>query len=201
MKNRQKPTTKNDEKRDAVFRVAIEVFAQYGFRRTAMKDIAQAAGKSRAALYLMFENKEDLFRQLVTKLQIDALDQAVQALEIQKPLPARIANAILAYENIYYEPVSESRHGEELMDAGQSLAADDMKRGHDRLIKHLTGAIAAAVIEGEVDLGGASVKPKAFVELLMWSVCGQKKAATSITDFRRRIRDVSNIFMKSISSQ
>ena len=58
--------SQKDEKREAVFAVAGDVFARYGFRRTAMNDIAQAAGISRAALYLMVENKEDLFSEVVT---------------------------------------------------------------------------------------------------------------------------------------
>jgi AcrR family transcriptional regulator len=189
---------KSDEKRQAVFKAALEVFSQYGFRRTAMNDIAQSAGISRPALYLIFDNKEDLFRQLVTSLQDEAILQAVQALDKQEPLPARIVSAILAYENIYYVPVSKSRHGAELMDASQSLAADDMKKGHGRLIAHLAKAISAAASKGEADLAQMDVKPQPFAELLMWSVSGQKKAATSTKDFQRRIREVSRIFMKSI---
>ena len=55
-------TAKHQAKRDAVYDAASAVFAQYGFRRTTMNDIAKSAGISRPALYLMFENKEDLFQ-------------------------------------------------------------------------------------------------------------------------------------------
>lgn len=89
-----------------------------------MNDVAQAAGFSRPALYLMFEKKEDLFRQLATSRQNQAIDLAVA-----------------------------------------ELAQD---------------------------------KPRAFVELLMSSIGGQKKSATSIRDFRRKVNNAASIFMASI---
>ncbi len=61
-------------KREAVYEAAATVFAQYGFRRTTMNDIAQAAGISRPALYLMFANKENLFQGLAAF----RLDQAIE---------------------------------------------------------------------------------------------------------------------------
>ena len=187
-----------DEKREAVFDAALEVFSQYGFRRTSMGDIAEAAGISRPALYLMFDNKEDLFRQLAVFRQNYAIDQATLVLSEKTPLADRFINAILTYEKLYYEPVSESPHGDELMDVNLSIAADDMKKGSERFIGILAQALETAVSANEATVSGTSLKPKAFVELLMSSITGVKKGAASIKEFRRRIKEVGAIFMKSI---
>jgi AcrR family transcriptional regulator len=40
---------------------ALTVFLRYGFARTTMADIAEAARMSRPALYLLFPNKEEIF--------------------------------------------------------------------------------------------------------------------------------------------
>src|SRR5215207_421219 len=40
---------------------SLNVFQRYGFARTTMADIAEAAGMSRPALYLLFPNKEEIF--------------------------------------------------------------------------------------------------------------------------------------------
>ena len=192
--------TRQEEKREFVFEAASGVFSNYGFRRTSMNDIANAAGISRPALYIMFENKEDLFRQLVTQRQEHAISEAVDVLQRDTPMADRIVEAVLAYERTFYEPVSASPHGAELMDMGASLALAELRKGHDRLVDHLARAIENAVSLGEVDLSGINVKPKAFVELLLSSVGGQKKSATSLKDFRRRIRDVGRIFTLCIAS-
>ena len=75
-----------EEKREAVFEAASEVFSRYGFRRTSMNDIAEAAGISRPALYLMFDNKEDLFRQLANDRQTKAIDAAADLLSGDSPV-------------------------------------------------------------------------------------------------------------------
>ncbi len=112
------------EKRRSVYEVAATVFAQYGFRRTTMNDIAQAAGMSRPALYLMFDNKEHLFHELSSYRLDQAIDQACKVLSGDASVEDRFIDALLVYEKIYYEPVANSPHGEELMDINQSLATE-----------------------------------------------------------------------------
>ena len=51
----------NEAKKAKVVEAAQAVFFRYGFRRVTMGDLAQAAGISRPALYLLFCNKEEVF--------------------------------------------------------------------------------------------------------------------------------------------
>ena len=50
-----------DTKRQRVAEAALDVFQRYGFARTTMADLAEAACMSRPALYLLFANKEEIF--------------------------------------------------------------------------------------------------------------------------------------------
>ncbi len=75
METAEQNQTRDSAKKIAVFDVAADVFARYGFRRTTMNDLAEAAGISRPALYLMFENKEHLFIELVSY----RVDEAISA--------------------------------------------------------------------------------------------------------------------------
>ncbi|MEL7546147.1 MAG: helix-turn-helix domain-containing protein [Pseudomonadota bacterium] len=190
--------TKADEKRALVFDAASDVFARYGFRRTSMNDIAEAAGISRPALYLMFANKEDLFRQLATHRQSEAIEAAVVALNRAGDFSERFLQAILDYERVYYEPIAQSPHGAEFMDVNLSVASDDMKKGHDRLIGVLADGIDAAVADGEVSIEHTAMSASEFAELLMSSVWGQKKVE-NLKHFRRKVKHVTSIFLASIS--
>ena len=60
-------TTANlsDERRDRFLSAAIACFARYGYRRTSMGSIAEAADVSRPALYQYFTSKDDVFRAAV----------------------------------------------------------------------------------------------------------------------------------------
>jgi len=193
-------TAKGQSKRELVFDAAADVFAQYGFRRTSMNDIAIAAGISRPALYLIFKNKEELFRTLAAYLQNQAIDEAISELRQEGTISERIVNAILAYEAIYYEPIAQSPHGTEIMDINLSIAADLMQTGLNRLVRELADAIDKARVSGEVRFADKAPKPKAFVELLMTSISGLKKKANTTRKFRRHIKEVTTIFLLSISN-
>src|SRR5246127_152434 len=54
--------------REAILMAAIATFLRYGFKKTSMDDVAQAAGVSRQGLYLYFETKDVLFRESLQHL-------------------------------------------------------------------------------------------------------------------------------------
>jgi AcrR family transcriptional regulator len=193
-----KSKSPKEAKREVVFETAADVFAQYGFRRTAMNDIAKAAGISRPALYLMFENKEDLFRGVVLFRQSQGIDKAISILAGTGSIAERFNTSIIAFEKVFYEPVAQSPHGAELMDASISIAADLMKKGQDRLEKSLARALEEAISSKEVEFTGMSMTPLAFTCLLMSSISGLKKHATSTKGLRRQISEVTGIFFKAI---
>jgi AcrR family transcriptional regulator len=64
-----------DPRRQAILKAAFDAFCSYGFRRTSMEDIARGANMSRAALYLHYRNKEDIFRSLAQFYYDDAVAQ------------------------------------------------------------------------------------------------------------------------------
>ena len=192
--------SKKPDKRETVFEAAADVFAQYGFRRTAMNDIAQAAGISRPALYLMFKNKEALFSGVVSFRLNQGVDQAISSLSGSGSIAERFTAAIIDFEKIFYEPVAQSPHGAELVDISISVAADLMKKGQNRLNRSLVQALEEAISNGEIAFVGTSLQPMAFVQLLMSSIGGLKKHATSIKALRRQISELVGIFFKSIGS-
>ncbi len=184
-----------DEKREAVFDAASEVFSRYGFRRTSMNDIAEAAGMSRPALYLMFDNKEDLFRQLAIHRQSQAIDEAVLALSGDGPVAERLTEAVLAYERVYYEPIAGSPHGGEFMELDLSVATEDLARGRARLIGHLAASLSEAQARCEIGIPNGVAGAEALADLLMHAVTGTKKAAVSVEDFRNKVTALCKIFM------
>src|ERR1700675_3509031 len=54
--------------REAILMAATAIFLRYGFKKTSMDDVAQAAGVSRQGLYLYFDTKDFLFREALQYL-------------------------------------------------------------------------------------------------------------------------------------
>ncbi len=74
-----KIVNKEQRKREIAL-AALELFARNGFERTAVDDIARAAGISKGGVYLYFESKEDLFFSAVSAwaaLKLTETDEAI----------------------------------------------------------------------------------------------------------------------------
>ncbi|MEM7267680.1 MAG: helix-turn-helix domain-containing protein [Pseudomonadota bacterium] len=63
---------------DPAYKNVLEVFAQYGFRKTSMAELAEAAGVSRQTLYNRFQSKEAVLGWAMTGYS-DAAEAAAEA--------------------------------------------------------------------------------------------------------------------------
>ena len=52
----------SDEKKSRILNAGKGLFLRCDYKRVNMNDIAEAAGISRPALYLVFKNKEEIFK-------------------------------------------------------------------------------------------------------------------------------------------
>ena len=194
-------TAKHQAKRDAVYDAASVVFAQYGFRRTTMNDIAKSAGISRPALYLMFENKEDLFQGLAAHRLDQAIDSALSVLKGNGKIADRFLESLLVFEQIFYEPIADSPHGTELMDISLSLASEIMTKKLARFHTALTKSLGEAEARGQITFARVPMKPRAFVELLFTALNGVKKRALNTAEFRKLVRQLTETFLLSIAPE
>lgn len=199
MTKSKKTSARNEAKQSAVLDAAARVFAQYGFRRTTMNDISQAAGISRPALYLMFDNKEHLFHELSAYRINLALKATRAALARDGNVTELFIEALMVFEKTYTEPVANSPHGDELTDVNMNLAADVMIKGHNSLVSVLAKLLNSAEKEGDVSFQNVSMSARAFVELLLASVKGIKKKAGSKAEYRKQTKQAARIFLSSIA--
>src|SRR5215510_5730381 len=65
----RRPEARPEEILDA----AIDVFGEQGFARTRLEEVARRAGVSKGTLYLYFDSKETLFREMVRAKAVAAL--------------------------------------------------------------------------------------------------------------------------------
>jgi len=127
------PETPPDPKVEMILNAAFEGFAQYGFRRTSMEDIARNAGISRPALYLHFRNKEDILRGLTTYYFDRAVAGMTQALQAD-PDPVRALHAaLIAKDAGVMEKLLTSPHAADLLDVKLSNSADIVETGEARM--------------------------------------------------------------------
>ena len=151
MSNKKQPSIQKHLKKNSILDAAAGVFAQYGFKLTTMNDIAAASGVSRPALYLLFDNKEHLFKELAAHRVELALHNAQAELETNQVVTVRFVNAIKTFERTYTEPVANSPHGDELIDVNRNLATDIMSKGRANLTAALAKVLRNADRSGDVN--------------------------------------------------
>lgn len=86
-------TAKRDDKREMILQAAAQCFSRFGYDKTSLQDIGDAARLNKASLYYYYKNKEDLYIQVVLReaeRYLGGLQQQVQPL-------TRATDKILAY--------------------------------------------------------------------------------------------------------
>ena len=181
--------------RQRILDAAYTLFARYGFKRTSMEDIAAEAGLSRAALYLQFHNKEDIFRDLAIGLHEECLGKAEATLMENGTLGERLRLAVEAKTLPLIEITNSSPHGSELMDETNRLCGDVAAESARRFQKMLALAFEGAASDGEIDLAVAGVTAQEAAELFATSVHGLKGADTTAAAFKRRLAPFVRVFV------
>jgi len=194
MRSLMPPETDTD-RQDAILDAAFGVFASYGYRRTTMEDIAQAAALSRSALYLHFRNKEDIFRSLTQRHFSTSIEEMDAALNRPgQTMEAALYAAFLAKDGPLMEIVLTTPHGAELLDAGCSASPDLV-----RMAATQAADILARWLERRdlaPDLGPA----RALAEMIVSALMGFKSTARTIEDLRAAQRQLACVMGRALAA-
>ncbi|MEU1396352.1 TetR/AcrR family transcriptional regulator [Micromonospora zamorensis] len=172
-------------KRTAVLKTAVTVFARYGFQKTSMEAVARAAGISRPGLYLMFPNKEELYRATMHGV----LERAQQAMDTcfadrSTSFDDRLVAGLDALMGPYLD-TQMARDLNELLEASEpqlgSMLHDYQKRAQATLRAHVAATAPNDVLDHERTAD--DVTDLLFSAALTW-----KSTSASRDAFRDRIR-------------
>ncbi len=185
-------------KRQQILEAALTVFSRYGYKRTTMNDIAENMGISRAALYLYFKNKEEIFRSLAYAMHEKVMVGATQALELEAPFATRLLTAFY-HKNEAFSMIYDSPHGEELIDSGIKISADLASQAEADYVALITTFFKQAEAKGEIDLSPLNLSPATYAELLVKSSYGLKMDKPTIDQMQERFETLIGIFVRAVT--
>jgi TetR/AcrR family transcriptional regulator, mexJK operon transcriptional repressor len=160
--------------REAILAAGLRCFSRDGFRRTALDRVAREAGISRAALYLHFANKEDLFRALVASVHAGALAAATAAAHRPGDLAFRLTATLVAKGGRFFDLLRASEHAEEFLDENHRLCGALSAEAATKHTRLLAGLFTAADAAGEIALAPAGLTASQAAELLLDTAEGIK---------------------------
>lgn len=153
----QDETNPENDRAQAILLATIETFAQYGYRKTSMQDLARAAGLSRPALYQYFRNKEDIARHLVRRYFEQTVPEVEAALRSQGSISEQLEAAFRAKIAGMAQLIG-TPHGEEFLELGQSVCSDLVADGVARLNTVFTQWLDREAAQGRVQLSGSAAE-------------------------------------------
>src|SRR4051794_22095326 len=91
-RKRKQPETRRAD----IISAALRLFAAKGFAATRLDDVAEAAGIAKGTVYLYFETKEELFRDVVRQELVPVLDRFDEAATAHQGPAADLLRLLLA---------------------------------------------------------------------------------------------------------
>ncbi len=172
-----------------VMEAAYNVFLQHGVRRASMQDIADRAGMSRAALYLHYKNKTDIFEALMGAYFAAASAAVEEALAAHDDPVDALQAAFAAQVGDAAEGILQSPHAEELLMAKQGSVASIHAQGYERLVDVYARWVQRCVAAGTVDEKAVAPDPRETATTLIAALDGLKSAPFDLVAYRRaRVR-------------
>lgn len=190
----------NDQKITQILDAALPVFIRYGFKKTSMADIAQAAGISRASLYLSFSNKEELFRAGSARAHENAMNEVISALSANGDVIARIETAMTTFQQSLIVPFGSSAQAAELFKTNMELASDITLNTRAQLLEHLASHLSNAEQSGEIDLTVTGATPKDLANMVVAAADGIKHMQGAGVELENGTRMFMRILRAAITS-
>ena len=156
---------------------------RYGFKRTTMGDIAQAAGLSRPGLYLVFSSKEDIFAGVIERFSTSAIDDIKQHLPQLTTLKDKLNYVFEVAFARPFETALQSPHAEELFESGQSIACSAIDDSYTNL-----RALVTSILKSEpVELKPLKLTPAKLAHILTTAARGLKHQSRDAKDLRHSL--------------
>ena len=174
-------------KKSKILTAARSVFLRYGYKRVNMNDIAEAAGVSRPALYVLFKNKEEIF----IGVYLQWVDETVAAIknEMEK-LEAPEQKLMCAFELWTVRPfelVMQSVEAKELIDCGFGFAQDSLRQGNRMFETAITPVVASLA---ERRPARTRLAPEQIAHVLASAARGFKQTAVKTGELRLLIENL-----------
>lgn len=180
-----------NDKKSKILTAALSVFLRYGFRRVNMHDLAEAAGVSRPALYVLFKNKEEIFVGVFLRWIDETIAEVKAAMAAAATPEEKIERAFEIWALRPFEMTLASPEAQELIECSLGFAQAAQREGYATFEATITPVLAS--FAGTPPVRG-HVTPERSAHVLASAVRGFKLAATTPDELRQLIKELLTLF-------
>lgn len=182
-------------KREQILAAALQVFGRYGYRRTSMELIAQAAGVSRPAIYQYFGGKEEVFRAMGEQAVSRLVTQAEASSSTPGPIADRLYSA-LAVKLDFVAGSVEAGFRSELLAEAKTVAPDLTRSLKERHVAVIEALLRSA--KEELGLVDVALSAHDAAVLLLDALTGIAQQQEEPAVLRTRLRQLVDLTVRSL---
>jgi len=190
-------------KPNAIVLAALELFTRYGYRKTSIDDIAQAAQVAKRTVYLHFENKAAVFLAILEYLG-DQVRQRCDAAESAGGTAVdRLTGLLDAFFGLGFELFSKSEHMPELEEAFSKLARTRIGSLNAEYHERLARFLRSLQKMGEIGGPPPGLTVERLLDILIRSAEGAKHDPDIQGDrkgLERRLRELALIAIAAMKT-
>ncbi len=143
-------TARGDDRQAQLLRIACRFFARYGYKGTSLRDIAEEAKITKAALYYHFPNKNTLYERIVLEGLRVLVEEVTEATEQVRTAREKVRTFMLTTAQIYVrDPDLWTAGSNAFWVDEESVPRNSAIALRDRYEKLLRACIAQGVASGE----------------------------------------------------
>jgi AcrR family transcriptional regulator len=146
---------KRDETHQRIYETGMRLFAERGFDRVSVGDIAREARVSVPTFYAHYENKEHIVMQMPTQ---DEVDRILSAQPTDVPLAERIRSGIMAWIGHYS---AEDR--QQLLERWRIVVATPGLRNQAATFERATAGLVSDALKADAQPGNSPVAMEVVV--------------------------------------
>ena len=183
-------------KPNAIVIAALELFTRYGYRKTSIDDIAQAAQVAKRTVYLHFENKAAVFLAILEYLGDHVRQRCAAAEHAGGTAVDRLTGLLDAYVGTGFELFSKSEHMPELEETFSKLARTKLAALNMEYEARLAAFLQSLQKTGEIGRPPRGLTVEQVVHLFVRAAQGSKRDPDLQGDRKaldRRLRQLATL--------
>lgn len=172
-------------KNDKIIAAAGAVFLRYGYKRVTMNDIAEAAKISRPAIYLAFQNKEDIFKAVIKQAALKSMDEIRAGVVHRSSTAEQLSYAFEMWAVRPFETIKNAPEAEELLSSAHGFCKviyDDIGFAFEsELVK---------ILRPHIKQQGLSLSAPKMAHMMRCAVRGFKECSDNVAELRQMIKSL-----------
>ncbi|MRN51480.1 TetR/AcrR family transcriptional regulator [Paenibacillus monticola] len=181
-----------DQKKKYILATALDVFFKYGYKRVSMNDIAEAAGISRAGLYLFFKSKEEVFRSTILLYGDNLIEEITKGLASEKTAEEKMMYVFEVYSIDKFDLALNSPEMREVTDSSYQFAQDALDASYGKLEAVLVALLAE---HNNTTDSKMSLPPERMAHIVTCALRGFKIVAKNSAELRQMLQDLLGVVL------